>query len=174
MKSICGKAAAITCLALFGVTFMASVNAQVVVLTDLSNFSGNEELIDFENLGSQNDPVPSVNSVSFALSASGFPPRFSNQDIGTRPFGPQGVGSIDPALIGAPFSPYDDLDITFPDPVNRVGFVISANDANTVDVTTLNSGTVIDQISFVTVAGFNFFGFHRYTPSDFTASANSE
>lgn len=43
---------------LLAVGLMSNANAQVTKFTDLTAFSGNQELIDFEGLGPQNTPVP--------------------------------------------------------------------------------------------------------------------
>ncbi len=168
MRSIYQTALAALSALLVTAALLPNANAQYTVLTDLSSFSGTEGLIDFEGLGAQGDPVPAVDGVSFVLSPSLIAPRFSNQDTGTRPFGPQGVGAIDPAASGAPFNPYDDLQIAFPDPVNRAGFVINANLANTIDVTALYDGAVVANIPLLTSAtgGFTFLGFETDDPFD--------
>lgn len=164
MISNCGKAVAFLSTLLLGTTLMTSANAQYVVLNDLTGFSGSEALIDFEGIGVNGDPVPSVDGVLFALSPSGLPPRLGTADTTTRPFGPQGTGAIDPFVFGASSNPYDDLTIAFPGPVNRVGFVINANVGNTVDVTARYNGVVVALIPFSTAPGFNFFGFETDYP----------
>lgn len=102
----------------------------------------------------------------FALFPSGISPHASVQDIGVRPFDPQDSGAIDPAATGAPCSPYDDLDVTFPNLVNRVSFAINANGGNTVDVTALDNGIAVANISFLIVDNFNFLGFKTDAPFD--------
>jgi len=88
------------------------------------------------------------------------------QDTTPRPFPPQGSGAIDPAASGAPFNPYADLTVAFPDPVNRIAFAINANGGNTVDVTALNNGVVVAQVPFVLMVNFNFLGFETDDPFD--------
>ncbi|MGB5246860.1 MAG: thrombospondin type 3 repeat-containing protein [Woeseia sp.] len=162
MSSFCIRDIRGLFVAILGVLLAPIASAQYTVLTDLSEFSGNAVLINFEGAAAaQGTPVPSINGVGFTLSPSGVAPRFSNQDTGTRPYGPQGNDAIDAAGAGAPFNPYNDLSITFPDAINRVGFVISANQNNSVEVTTFNGGDVVDVIPFQTsgAGGFNFFAF---------------
>ncbi|MBT8100410.1 MAG: thrombospondin type 3 repeat-containing protein [Gammaproteobacteria bacterium] len=154
MPSIFGRS---TTAILLAVMFMSSTNAQVTTFTDLTAFSGNQNLIDFEGLGPQGTPVPIVNGVSFTLTPGGFAPRASVQDTSPRPFNPQDTGAIDPAA-GPNFNPYDDLDVTFPNPVNRISFAINANNGNTVTVTASDNGVFVAQVAFPIVAGFNFLG----------------
>jgi len=145
-------------------TLATSANAEFQDLLDLSSFSGNEELIDFAVPGAvQGDRVPVINGVSFTLIPSEIAPRFSNQDSTVRPFGPQGIEAID-AFVGP--IPYDDLMIEFPDPVNRVGFVINANDGNTVDVRLFSDGFEFDVYQNVIGPGFNFIGFEADDPME--------
>jgi hypothetical protein len=141
-----------------------------VILEDLSAFSGNESLVTFEGLGSHGTPVPAVGDVTFELYPSGIAPRLSTNDNGHRPFGPQGDAAIDAAGAGAPFNPYDDLQLTFAEQINRLGFVISANTGTVLEITVscLEEGVVVDSFAFPTTtsAGFNFYAFQTETPFD--------
>ncbi len=170
MESISRKAVTGMSALLLGVLLVPNVNAQYTILPDISNFSVNAGLIDFEGQGVQGDPVSVIGDVGFALTPSGISPRLGTQDTSVKPFGPQGTGAIDPAATSAPFNPYDDLQIGFENTVdglvNRVGFVINANTSNTVDVTATNNGVVVAQIPFVTSTNFNYFGFETDQPFD--------
>ena len=75
MNLIDGRVAAGLSMMLVGALFVSSVDAQSVVLTDLSNFSGSEDLIEFEGLGVQGDPVPVVDMVSTSSRNIIGPPR---------------------------------------------------------------------------------------------------
>ena len=170
MIPIYRKAGACASALILSAVLAAGANADHVVFYDVAVFSGDEELIDFEGLGGQGTPVPSVGDVSFALEPSGIAPRASVQDPAPRPFGPQGIGAIDPAAAGAPFNPYDDLVVTFSGPVNRMGFVISANTGTVIDITVscVVEGVVVDSFVFpdATSPGFNFYGFQTDEPFD--------
>lgn len=165
MRLIYARAIVVVSALLLGAVLIPSANAQLVILTDVNQFSGNEELIDFEGLGGQGTPVPMVSGVLFALSPSGVAPRASVQDTAPRPFAPQDSGAIDPAASGAPF-PYEDLEIAFPDPVNRISFAINANFGNSVNVKAFRNNVVVDQVPFTLMAGFNFVGFETVDPFD--------
>lgn len=155
-------------IALAAFSLVPVAQAQYTTFEDPGAFSGDEELIDFNNLGAQGDPVAEINGVTFTLDTSGLAPRYSNQDPSPRPFDPQNIGAIDAAAAGAPFNPYDDLVIGFPDDMGRVSFAISANPSNTVNVTATKDGDTVAQIPFNTSAagGFNFFGFETDQPFD--------
>lgn len=154
--------------ALLAWSLAPAAHAQYTILTDLQNFSAEAQLIDFEGLGVQGDSVAEVNGVTFQLDTSELPPRYSTQDTGPRPFNPQGSGAIDPAVSGAPFNPYDNLLITFPQDMGRVGFAINANISNSVNVTVFANGEEITTVPLTTApeGGFTFLAFESDTPFD--------
>lgn len=133
---------------LSGIFLCSSAYAQTTILTSPADFSGSEQVVDFEGLGPDGSPVPIADGVLFSLTPGGDAPLFFN-DVTPTEFGPAGDGSIDDDVASGATS-FRDLIITFPGPVNRMGFEMRslANDEITLTVHCLNEGVIVDSFSF--------------------------
>ena len=115
-----------------------------LLLADPGDFSGNETLLTFDDLGLTNGAdIPSLDGVELTLTSGG-PAKFLVSTL-PREFGPQGPGGLNNSWGYA--VPYPDLEIRFPGLVHRLGFELRANDLDDVALTLLASGTIVDEVT---------------------------
>lgn len=144
-------------------------NAQTTLLSSPADFSGTEALIDFED---QTGPVVQVvDGVTFVQpqTLQAPPLRFSDLGLFPREFDPQGPNSI-----GSDFDfesgEFTDLLITFPSPINRVGFEMRTLPEDGIDVTIncVSNGVVVDSFTYLTPndVSFKFYAFETAATFD--------
>ena len=143
-----------------------SLDAQTTFLTSPADFSGTEAIIDFEGLSSL---VDTVDGVLLRLAPSGVPPRLL-LDPSVRKFGPPGESAIDPSVGTFPPGGWDDLLITFPGPVNRIGFEVRTFVGDNLDVSIhcVSEGVVVGSFTFPTpgTTDYEFYAFESAATFD--------
>ena len=126
--------------------FVASAQAQTVMLAGPGDFSGSESLITFDDQGLVNGGVvPEIDGVTFELIQLdvGAPAKYY-VDTPPREFDPQGNGSVINFLGYSP--PYPDLSVQFPDVMHRVAFAARTNPSDDVRVVLLLDGETVDEV----------------------------
>lgn len=138
----------------------APLNAQTTMLSGPGDFSGQETVVDFEELGLFfGVAVPVVDGVEFVLD-NGSPAKFLTAP-GEREFGPQGLGSINNFTFYP--RPYSDLHVLLPESVGRVGFEMRVNTSDSVIVSLFSEGTLVDELPVPNLGNdkFHFYGFEN-------------
>jgi hypothetical protein len=157
------RAALILCTALAGAG--ASYADPSTPLAGFGDFSGNQTLIGFDDLGLANgDDVASVGGVAFTLS-TGDAAKFY-EDFFARESGLGDVGSL--ANFWGFVRPYPDLSIALPGPMHRVGFEMRVNTSDQISVTLLSGGAMVDQLVLPSRGSdaLYFYGFENAVPFD--------
>lgn len=148
---------ALACLAVLAA---GSVRAETTPLSSPGDFSGAQTLVSFDDLGAASpSDLPAAGGVGLLLS-NGRPARFMLVNA-PREFGPPGSGSIN-NFAGQPF-PFPDLRLLLPAPMTRVGFEMRVNSLDSVTVSLLSGGALIDQVSVPSrgVSAFYFYGYEN-------------
>lgn len=138
----------------------APLHAQTTFLPTPNSFSGTETVHEFEGLTTGDQITTEIPGITFTMVGGGGP-WVANEDMTLRPFGPQGIGTLqnwEPGTVPNPDSP--DIVVDFDTPINRVGFVIknNVNDDLVFTLYSFNGGVLVDTRTFLTNFNFNWIG----------------
>lgn len=134
--------------------------AETTLLSGPNDFSGEETLVNFDDLGAGfGAEVPVAGGVDFVLDHGGSP-RFLTV-IEPREFGPQGTGSINNFFRMS--SPFPDLHVLLPESIQRVGFEMRINHLDTVTVGLFSKGEPLGEVTVPSRGNdqFYFYGFEN-------------
>jgi hypothetical protein len=142
--------------------FEDSSVAEITVFNDLTPFSGNETVIDFEGhlSGTLIDNQYVADGVTFLL-ADGTRPRIVANETEPRQFGPGGLNALDNVVtLPNAVPPFADLRLTFAEAQNLIGFELRNADGDilTVTLTYVCHNQCIAQETFTTGLAFTFVG----------------